>query len=269
MYRLRTLGEVVLLDDRGRPVEAIQSQPKRFALLIYLATHVGRSCHGRETVLSLLWPEADEAHGRNALRQSLHFLRKHLGDDAIVSRGDGGLSVNVTRVSSDVQDFKAFVDAGDDSGALAHYGGPFLSGFPWPGEAEFENWMDEQRSWLQEIAARCAWNAAVSAEQGEELVEAAGWWRRASTISPYDETVAHRLVAALVALGNRGRAVEAFKRFQSSLERDLSLRPSSHTTEAIRRALDGEESEASASTDQHWRLHRAGPIRFDASYPSH
>jgi DNA-binding SARP family transcriptional activator len=269
MYRLRSLGEVALLDGRGRPVEAIQSQPKRFALLIYLATHVGRACHSRETVLSMLWPEADEGHGRNALRQSLHFLRKHLGEDAILSRGDGGLSVNASHLSSDVQDFEACISAGDDSGALTHYGGPFLFGFPWPGETEFESWMEEQRSWLQEIAARCAWNAAVTAEEREELVEAAGWWRRASAISPYDEAVAHRLVASLVALGNRGRAVDAFRRFQASLERDLSLRPSSKTIEAIQRTLESEETDAHPVDDQHWRLQKAVPIRFDASYASH
>ncbi|MHC4179853.1 MAG: AfsR/SARP family transcriptional regulator [Planctomycetota bacterium] len=273
MHRLRTLGEVTLLDELGRPVEAVQSQPKRFALLIYLATHVGRACHSREAVLSVLWPEADDGHGRNALRQSLHFLRRHLGDDAIVSRGDGGISVNVLSLSSDVRDFEACVDGGEDARALEHYGGPFLLDFPWPGEPEFEGWMEDQRRWLQEIAARCAWNAAVTAEDGGDLVASAGWWRRASVISPYDEAVAQRLVGALVALGNRGRAVEAFRRFQQALERDLSLQPSGQTLEIVRRTLEDTESPTTQEDDNRlmrWAVRdESTPVRFDPSLPAH
>jgi DNA-binding SARP family transcriptional activator len=273
MHRLRTLGEVTLLDELGRPVEAVQSQPKRFALLIYLATHVGRACHSREAVLSVLWPEADDSHGRNALRQSLHFLRRHLGDDWIISRGDGGLSVNVLALSSDVRDFEACVDGGEDARALEHYGGPFLMDFPWPGEPEFEGWMEDQRRWLQEIAARCAWNAAVTAEDGGDLVASAGWWRRASVISPYDEAVAQRLVGALVALGNRGRAVQAFRRFQQALERDLSLQPSGQTLEIVRRALEDTESPTTQEDDNRlmrWAVRdEPTPVRFDPSLSSH
>lgn len=236
MFRLRVLGEVTLLDGEGRPVDAVLNQPKRFALLIFLATHVGRHHHRREAVLSVFWPDGDEHQGRNALRQSLHFLRSYLGDDSILSGGDG-LSINESVLSCDVRDFESRVATSRFTEALTFYDGSFMEGFPSPSEAGLGCWIEEQRAWLQEIATRCAWTAAVQAEAEGDPFSASMWWRRASELSPYDEAIAQRHIASLVALGNRGRAVDALRAFASRLQRDLEIEPSPETIEAVRTCL--------------------------------
>lgn len=69
-------------------------QPKRRALLAYLAIeYPGRFCR-RDTLLAMFWPEEDLASGRNCLNQTLHGLRTQLGHDVIISRGKEELGLN-------------------------------------------------------------------------------------------------------------------------------------------------------------------------------
>src|SRR5213594_3667942 len=79
MIELRLLGTLDLKGAEGRAVHSILAQPKRLALLAYLAVHTAGA--RRDSVVALFWPELDTAHARGALRQSLRFLRRaHPGD---------------------------------------------------------------------------------------------------------------------------------------------------------------------------------------------
>src|SRR5215472_6672419 len=78
VIRLRVLGPIELLDAQGNELRAILAQPKRLALLVYLAAGSG-GFHRRDTLLGLFWPELDERRGRDALNQAIRFLRKELG----------------------------------------------------------------------------------------------------------------------------------------------------------------------------------------------
>src|SRR5438876_8146459 len=87
MIRLRTLGAVDLKDSEGRELRPLLTQPKRLALLTYLALAGSSGFRRRDTVVALFWPELDEEHARGSLRQALRFLRRSLGEGDIVSRG--------------------------------------------------------------------------------------------------------------------------------------------------------------------------------------
>lgn len=88
MIELRTLGTLDLRGTDGREFRRILQQPKRLALLVYLAVSTPRRFHRRDALLALFWPELDTDHARGALRRSLHFLRGILGDNVIVGRGE-------------------------------------------------------------------------------------------------------------------------------------------------------------------------------------
>ena len=105
------------------------AQPKRVALLAYLAFDVRRSFHSRDTVLALLWPELDQAHARAALSKAIHYLRKALGADTIATRGDDAVGLNWDAVWCDVQAFESAMDAGALEQAVDMYTGPLLDGF--------------------------------------------------------------------------------------------------------------------------------------------
>ena len=89
MSELRVLGSVDLRDDRGLTAGEVLAQPKRLALLAYLSLARPRGFQRTDPLLALFWPELDSLHARAALRQSVYFLRRHLGSESLISRGRG------------------------------------------------------------------------------------------------------------------------------------------------------------------------------------
>lgn len=98
-FELRLLGGLDLRAGDGEPLTAVLRQPKRTALLVYLALGPGGGLHRRDSLLGLLWPEMEEPRARNALNTSIFQLRKALGGDAIVGRGDDELGLQPNRNS--------------------------------------------------------------------------------------------------------------------------------------------------------------------------
>ena len=83
MYDLLTLGGIDLRGP-GR-AERLLTQPKRFALLVYLALARPRGVQRRSALLGLFWPDLRGGRARNALRQTLHG-RLYIA--ALVARGN-------------------------------------------------------------------------------------------------------------------------------------------------------------------------------------
>src|SRR3989454_7122652 len=136
MIELRTLGLVDLKDVDGREIRAVLTQPKRVALLAYLAVATPRGFHRRDTLLGLFWPELDQDHARAALRQALHGLRQALDTVALPSRGDEEVGLDPAALWCDARAFDESVAAGDAEQALKLYCGDFLAGFFLPAAAE-------------------------------------------------------------------------------------------------------------------------------------
>ena len=129
MIELRTLGTLDLHSAEGRELNSLLAQPKRIALLAYLCIAQPRGFHRRDTLLGLFWPDSDQEHARTSLRKSLHILRRALGDDAILSRGDEEVAVDFQLVSCDTAAFEASVKANRLEEALGLYRGDLLAGF--------------------------------------------------------------------------------------------------------------------------------------------
>src|SRR5215207_8650771 len=112
MIDLRTLGtlELTSADDIG--VGSVLAQPRRVALLCYLALALPRGFHRRDTLSAFFWPEPDADQARHALRQSVYFLRRALGAKTILSRGDEELAVAPEQLCCDVWALDAAVDQG-------------------------------------------------------------------------------------------------------------------------------------------------------------
>src|SRR5256885_3200971 len=114
LIRLRTLGAVDLKDLEGRELRPLLTQPKRLALLTYLALAGSSGFRRRDTVVALFWPELDEQHARGSLRQALRFLRRSLGEGIIVSRGEEEIGVDRGVLRCDATAFMEACEAGRD-----------------------------------------------------------------------------------------------------------------------------------------------------------
>ena len=230
MSQLQTLGRVRLLGDLpGAEAASPAAQPKRLALLSYLALMSARAPVRRDLLLALFWPDLGEEEARRALRQALHYLRRVLGEDVLVGAGEE-LSVNGERLRCDAVEFERLVAAGEPGRALALYLGDFLAGFHVSDVApELEEWVDRTRVRLRRQAASAAWSAADTAEsagQGDSAVELG---RRACELEPDQEGGWRRLMALQDRIGDRAAALRTYDDLAARLQREFDAWPAPET----------------------------------------
>jgi TolB-like protein/DNA-binding SARP family transcriptional activator/Flp pilus assembly protein TadD len=238
MFRLHLLGRLSLIDEDRAPIHSLLAQPKRFALLGYLAVSPSPVAHRRDTLLGMFWPELDEDHARQALRQALYGLRQSLGPRAIVGTGEELLSVNAEQLWCDAAAFAAALKEGRDQDALELYHGSFLEGFHIPGVPAFERWVDGERRRLELMAVGAAWRLAARA--ANDRSEARRWAERAMELAPYDEESLRRYVLLMMEHGQPATALRAYEAYVERLAADLELEPSPETLALAKRIRAGE-----------------------------
>lgn len=227
MIRLRTLGGIALERDDGTAVESVTAQPKRLALLVYLAAARPRGFHQRDTLLGMFWPESAEERARSALGQSLYFLRRSLGSEVIVGRGDE-IAVDATRLWCDAVAVHDAIAGGRMDEGLELYRGDLLPGLYVSGARGFEEWLENERTHLR----RTILDAVRDRVQALEAVDprrAADLLRRALGVASEDEILLRRLMTLLDAAGDRAGALAAFDEFARRLMTELEIEPAPET----------------------------------------
>src|SRR5882762_9110774 len=234
MIELRMLGTLDLKGADGRAVHAILAQPKRLALLAYLAIHTDQGAR-RDSVVALFWPELDTTHARGALRQSLRFLRRELGDGILNGHSDEALAFEPATVWCDVAAFEQACKAGQPGQALQLYRGGFLEGcFVSGGSPELDRWIAAERTRLGQLAVRAAADLAERAEREGDLPTAVQAARQAIALDPDDESAIARLIALLDRCGDRAGALSAFETFRRRLQKEYDATPSPETDARMR-----------------------------------
>lgn len=228
MIFFQTLGTLDLRSEATQ-VRSILAQPKRLALLAYLAVAEPRGFHARERLLALFWPESDEERARNSLRQSLHYLRRSLGDGVIVSRGDHEVAIAVDSLRCDAVAFDEALAAGRPAEALDLYQGDFLAGLFVDDAPGVEQWIEDLRTRYRRAAVRAASTASAIEEARGGRSAAILLMRRALAIDPHDEGSLADLLTLHERAGNRTGAVQDFEAFRKRLDAELGLEPSAAT----------------------------------------
>src|SRR5690349_19271106 len=140
---LVTLGAAHLRADGSIPLFDLG---KPLALIAYLACAPERSV-AREHFIDLLWGDVEPEAAKHALRQTLWYIRKRLGDRLLISGGD--VLTLVRDIELDREAFLEAVTRGDAEEVVKLYTGDFFPGFAAPGGAEFERWADIERQRLR------------------------------------------------------------------------------------------------------------------------
>jgi DNA-binding SARP family transcriptional activator len=214
-------------------------QPKRLALLIYLALAPRRRLRRRDQVVSLFWPELDSEHARGALSQGLKYLRRAMGDGIVVTEGEEEVGANREALWCDAFMLVAAAEAGRHEEVVSLYTGVFLEGFFVEGSSpEFERWVAEERSRLGSLACEAATMLAEAAEKTGDLAGAVHWARRAASISPDNERVAGQLIRLQGSSGDRMGALNTYEALRIRLWNDFRVPPSRDTQAILSQILD-------------------------------
>jgi TolB-like protein/DNA-binding SARP family transcriptional activator/Flp pilus assembly protein TadD len=233
LIELRTFGALDLRGSDGRELRTILAQPKRLALLVYLAAATPGLFQRRDTLLALFWPDRDLAHARAALSRAVHYLRASLGEGVLLSRGDEELGLDPDLLFCDAARFRELLNDDRLVDALEVYRGKFLEGFFVSDAPELERWIETERQQFRASAAAAARSIAVSAEAKGDLGLALHWAKQAASHAPYDESDVRRVLGLLERTGERAAAVEFFQQFSRRLGDELELEPSADTVALV------------------------------------
>ena len=226
MIRLQTLGVLDVRGSDGRELRTVLAQPKRVALLVYLALATPRGFHRRDTLLALFWPEHDAEHARNALSQAVHFLRRALGAETLVNRNGDELSLAWEHLWCDAIAFEEALDGGRPADALELYRGDLLEGFHISDAApEFERWLDAERARLAGRHAQAVETQAEAREKAGDFAGAVPWWRRLAAHDRYSPRGTLRLMRALARAGDAAAAIRQAQVYENLLRSDLEAEP--------------------------------------------
>jgi len=208
---LRLLGGLDLVGDTGA-TPTILRQPKRVALLAYLAAGPKAGYRRRDSLIGLFWPDSDSESARHSLRQALYVLRKGIGSSAIRTRGDDEVGLDP-----------------------AAYRGDLLPGFYVDDAPEFEHWLDVERVRLRRLASDLSWTLAEASRRDGNGTEAGRRARKAVELDPFNESGLHKLIELLDAQGDRAGALAAFDHFAHRLSEEYEAEPSPETRALVDR----------------------------------
>ena len=233
VLRLHTLGSLDLVARDGRRLLSVLTQPKRIALLAYLAIGSHSGFKRRDSLLGVFWPDSDQERARHALRQAIFVLRRGLGASVLVSRGDEEIGLDPGQLWCDAVAFEATIDGGEGASALDHFSGDLLPGFYVSDSPGFERWLENQRRRLRRRASDTAWSLSEQREQEGDAPGATTWAHRALDYSPLDEASLCRLMELLDRLGDRAGAILAYEGFARVLATEYEAEPAPETQALI------------------------------------
>ncbi|MDX1438050.1 MAG: BTAD domain-containing putative transcriptional regulator, partial [Anaerolineales bacterium] len=223
----------------GSPEVVFDRQPisfptqKALALLIYLAVEGGM--HGRDRLMTLLWPEREAEKANVTLRTTLSRLRKSLipAGEFLISQG-GKVGFDFSK-SSDIDLARLAASAQPEIAPdelriiLTLDRGEFLEGFTLPDAPDFDTWAATRREacqrQLETVYDRLSQHLLAIHDSAGAVETAARWVARA----PLSEQAYRRLMAAQALSGQRPAALQTYRQLQATLQQELDLKPGRET----------------------------------------
>jgi predicted ATPase/DNA-binding SARP family transcriptional activator len=253
-WRIELLGG--LRAQRGEEVVARLQKQQPAVLLAYLAYH-SPSPRPRDTLIELLWPEADLESGRQSLRSVLHALRRLLEPPdtppgTVLIADHSTVRLNPAVVTTDVAEFRAALAAaaradapGERAGLLASavalYQGELLPGF-------YESWVLAERQPLAEAYLAALHQLVVALEQTGDLEGALGYARQAVSADPLREEAHYDVMRLYAAVGQPSATLRQYQELERVLREELGETPSAATRALAEELRDSARSVVAART---------------------
>ena len=237
--KIFTLGTFKLLINDLPLISIRKSQHKPLELLKYLlCTSAGKAIN-QDRIIDALWPDSASGAGEQALRTTLHRLRKLLQNKQAVIINNKCLSLNPYYVWADCWAFDHIVHHQNikDSRVsllkgLNHYSGPFL-------QDEFSPWKITFRYQLNAHYTRIIEQYGALLEQDGDWLEAIECFRRAIEIEPTIEIFYNKLMNIFIRLERHSDALKIYQRCRHNLLIRLGIKPSISTTDLYHKIING------------------------------
>jgi len=235
--RIQVLGRFALSIDGQAPKQPRGSAHKPLEVLKALIG-LGPLEVSLGALEAAIWPDLEGDAARNACHVAMHRLRKVLDDDSAIEIDQGVASLNMTDAWVDVEEFRALVlrmRSALGNGAcsrsqaeqmarelMAAYPGHFLPGDEQP-------WAVGVREQLRSRFVQVAAELSQVLERDGALEAAVELNRHGIALDPHAESFHNGLMRALIRLGRKCEAQDAFERCRELLRTGLGMQPSLET----------------------------------------
>lgn len=210
---------------------------KRAYLLVYLVCT--GDWVGRERLARLLWPEHEAGAARHNLRQLLKRMRDLPWSRDLEMTGQGRDQRLRWAPPTDLDGLRAALTASDWSEAAALYRGPLLEGLRADSLPEFSAWLELERGRLQNDLRETLLGHAAELMHQRKPNEALRLIAPLVKVDPYDEEALRAYMIAASTAGNRGAALQEYRRFEARLRDELSLSPTATTEQLLEQISSG------------------------------
>lgn len=231
----RVLGSVELIGPDGLGLPRVLAQPKRLALLAYLALAEPRGWHRRDELLGIFWPERDKHHAQTALRNSLHFLRREMGDSVVSRAGTHEIGLDPDVMWCDARAFQDELSQGDLEVAARLFRGDLLASFHLRGAPDFERWLELERARYNALFGEAVESLAERAVARRRWRDGIRWWQLLAGRDPYNSRYVLKLMEALVMAGEPANAIRMAEEHERFLREDLDAEPPLEVIELAKR----------------------------------
>lgn len=218
---------------------------KAVALMALLAAN--HTVMMRESIVAMLWPEAEPGQGRGQLRYALWSIRQELGAEWVQADTESvGLNPQASLLV-DVHQFEELIgqpafplqeseaslsaDLARLKRAVAIYRDDFLAGFTLRGCPGFDEWQTmHTESYRYAFAAtlEALVNGLAESDAGQQAVAYAQRW---VALDPLHEPAQRRLMQIYARLGQRSAALHQYDLCTQALRQELDTAPEDATTQ--------------------------------------
>jgi len=231
--RVLTLGRFILIRDDEVVTLSKKSQRMPLELLKVVLSFGDKSASIQE-ITDLLWPDSEGDAAHAAFKVTLHRLRRLLGSPRAITVAHGTLSLNEAEVWVDAWAFERWFDSLPVTGAcdesshatakrmLWLYKGTFL-GSAAPVIAH------PARERLRSKFVRAVLKLGLEYERGRNWSEAVQLYERGIDADALAEDIYQRLMLCHLELGQRGRALDVYRRCRTTLDAHLGSSPKMKT----------------------------------------
>lgn len=235
---IRLFGPVATVVDGSVP--AVWPSKKTAAILGYLACHLDQPV-GRQRLVEVFWPDADQSRALHNLRQVLYKLREKLAetgpngasmtsDGHVIRLFPGSTGLDVSQFQSSMSQAER---ARDDVtrtrhlfSAISHYHGAFLEGSE-------ESWVIHQRNRFANLFCQAACDLSEALCQSDRAKEAVAVGQRALGHHPHRQDLHVALMRAFAYSGEIDCALRQFDVLERMLDDEFGEPPSQMALQAL------------------------------------
>jgi LuxR family maltose regulon positive regulatory protein len=193
----------------------------------------------RDSLGLAFWPDLSSRQVTNRFHVTLHRLRRALGDDVVVTQGEGLYALGDLDCWYDVGEFESLVERarllppGDPqtehlwSCAVSVYRSDFLPGVDRP-------WCVPKRETLRGMYIEALVGMGRCHESRRDFLGAVTWYRRALEVDDLREDIHRCVMQCYYRAGQRSAAVRQYQDCRDLLERELGVLPSDESQKLLR-----------------------------------